>query len=263
MTFEDGYRALEQKFELQVKKDNACFGQNSVYLPNMRPEGPVDFVFVGMEPSCNWASSVKEACEKVDKGFKNFAQTIEDFIFHHCIRNYLCEEGRTYYITDLSKGAMSVEDAKHGRTERYKRWLPLLERELELVAKEVSTSERRTQIIAVGKTNVGKFLSKRELPSSVNYAGYILHYSNAANGHKGTQKKCYPGQYAEFAPSVAFEDVRRTAEKVMCEGEMEPFAGCTLERLDEKPYLTDIMKTLIFDYKVWFEGLREGGSLPS
>ena len=229
----------------------------------MRPEGPVDYVFVGMEPSCNWALNLKAAHEKADKGFKNCAQTIEDFIFHHCIREYLCEGGRIYYITDLSKGAMSREDAEWKRRERYERWFSLLEREINLVAKEIPTSGRRTQVIALEKSKAGKFLSEKQLPRSVSYAGAILHYSNAANAFKGAQQKLYPNRYSEFARDVAYEDVRQTAKIVMQENEMEPFVDCTLERLDGKPYLTSIMKKLMFDYKIWFEVIREGQLLPN
>ena len=272
MAFEDEYEALEEEFRRQVESDNGHFEPEtkSVYLPNIRPEGPVDFVFVGMEPSLGgwaWDTTEKSAMQmaegKIRQGFKNFALTLEDFIFHHCIREYLCERDRTYYITDLSKGAMLTKLADDKRKERYEKWFPLLERELNLVAKEIPASGRRTQVIAVGKSQVGKFLSKKQLPNCVCYAGAILHYSKVANVYRGTQKKMYPEQYSEFALSVTLKDITQTAEIVMREGGMGTFVDCTLKKLEKKSDLTDSLKKLMFDYKIWFEDIREGRPLPS
>ncbi|MBD04581.1 MAG: hypothetical protein CME24_09585 [Gemmatimonadetes bacterium] len=49
-TFKAAYQTLEAKFRDQAEHDG------SVYLPNPGPTGPVDYVFVAMEPSLGgWA----------------------------------------------------------------------------------------------------------------------------------------------------------------------------------------------------------------
>ena len=88
-----------------------------VFLPNPEPLGPVEYVFVCMEPSLGrWARSADEARAKVEAGFQNFISSIEDFILHFCMQQYLCEPTQRYHITDLSKGAMLVERAGVART---------------------------------------------------------------------------------------------------------------------------------------------------
>jgi hypothetical protein len=78
-----------------------------VFLPNSEPLGPVDYVFVCMEPSLGrWARSADEAKSKVDAGFRNFLPSDEIAILHFCIREYLLEPAQRYHITDVSKGAM-------------------------------------------------------------------------------------------------------------------------------------------------------------
>lgn len=93
-----------------------------VFLPNPEPLGSVEYVFICMEPALGrWARSADEAKAKVEAGFRNFVFSIEDFILHFCIRQYLAGPMHRYHITDLSKGAMLVERAATARTERYDR----------------------------------------------------------------------------------------------------------------------------------------------
>jgi hypothetical protein len=94
-----------------------------IFVPNPEPLGPVDYVFICMEPSLGrWAPSPDVARAKVEAGFRNFVFSIEDFILHFCIKQYLCEPTQRYLITDWSKGAMLVEQAGVARTDRYDRW---------------------------------------------------------------------------------------------------------------------------------------------
>ena len=110
-------------------------GEGDVFLPNPQPEGPVRYVLICMEPSLGrWARTADEARSRVKEGFRNFLFSTEDFIFHFCIRRYLCESAERYHITDLSKGAMLVDRSGPARDERYDRWYPLLEDEINLVA---------------------------------------------------------------------------------------------------------------------------------
>ena len=114
MSFSEQYTALEVKFKEQVKKDNEDFGLKSRFLANIAPKGQVDYVLIAMEPSLP---------ANIDD-IKNFTVSVEDFILHFCASEYLCKAGRTYHLTDLSKGAMLVSDASSSpalRYERYKR----------------------------------------------------------------------------------------------------------------------------------------------
>ena len=50
MTFEEAYSALEDDFRQRVEGDKQS-GMKCIFLPNVEPAGPVDYVLVGMEPS--------------------------------------------------------------------------------------------------------------------------------------------------------------------------------------------------------------------
>ena len=50
MTFKQAYKRLEEEFRLRVEEDK-FLGIESIFLPNIEPTGPVDYVLVGMEPS--------------------------------------------------------------------------------------------------------------------------------------------------------------------------------------------------------------------
>ncbi len=51
MTFDEAYSKLEDNLKAMVEEDRESHCIESFFLPNVRPEGPVDFVLVGMEPS--------------------------------------------------------------------------------------------------------------------------------------------------------------------------------------------------------------------
>jgi hypothetical protein len=124
MRIDDGFRAAYR--ELQARMKVLAEADGDVFLPNPEPLGPVEYVFVCMEPSLGrWARSADEARSKVEAGFQNFLSSIEDFILHFCIQQYLCEPTQRYHITDLSKGAMLVKRGRVARTQRYDRWYGL------------------------------------------------------------------------------------------------------------------------------------------
>ena len=126
--FHAAYRVLEERMKVLAETDG------DVFLPNPEPEGPVQYVLICMEPSLGrWARSAEEARSKVDAGFRNFVNSIGDFILHFCARQYLCRPEESYHITDLAKGAMLVDHARRGRKERYDAWYPLLKDEIDLV----------------------------------------------------------------------------------------------------------------------------------
>ena len=121
VNFHDKYQKIEREIKSRADDDG------DIYVPNLEPEGPVDYVLICMEPSRGrWARTAEEAKLKVDAGFRNFIFSIETSILHYCVRRYLCESTQRYHITDLSKGAMFVEKARNARIDRYYRWYTLL-----------------------------------------------------------------------------------------------------------------------------------------
>jgi hypothetical protein len=116
LDFSTRMRALEEEFAAAAAVDD------DVYLPNFTPTGPVDAVLIGMEPSLGWwARTPETAAPKIAGGFRNFMWSPEDFILHYSARRSLCSAGGTYHITDISKGAMTVEKARIDRRARYAR----------------------------------------------------------------------------------------------------------------------------------------------
>ncbi len=203
MSFSKEYAALEREFKAMVQKDNKKFGLKSTYLRNFVPKAPADFVLIAMEPS-GGASSDADSPIKLGANARNFAYSVEDFILHFCVKNYLCAGAETYHLTDLSKGMLPVEEAKGSSKKRWNRWYPLLEEELELVAKPCAP------IIAIGGQVEG-FLKKKGTP---NFAGRVLHYSGSAIGHRKHTPCQHPDLYKEFAPTVSFCDIKKTVKEV-------------------------------------------------
>jgi hypothetical protein len=225
--FENEYSNLESDFKQRAEADG------DVFIPMIRPPAKVDYVLIGSEPSFDrWAKSPEEAQRKVLLGYKNSATTLEDFVFHLSVQRYL---GRSYYVTDLSKGAMLVEAAKIDPWERYDRWVDLLREELELV------SHRQTHVFAVGG-EVSKYLDGR-----ITYAAKLPHFSGQASGYWKKIKEANPAEYERFAPSVSLGDVLRTAEAVMSDAGMHNFAAGILMRMKNLP---DSRKWLSFAYRV-------------
>ena len=241
MMFEKCYGELGDDFRERVEKDRQS-GMKCIFLPNVPPTGPVDYVLVGMEPSLGgWSrgegkSRLKDAQMRIDQGFRNFCGV---WILHYPIRNFLCQDGETYYITDLAKGAMLTNEEGAGSEKKYDEWYPLLEKELGLVAKPDA------KIISIGN-KVGQFLSKKGLYGHV---GTIPHYSGRAARYwgkeiAGTKRE---SEYEEFS-------VRSHATSGFS---CSPNHNCETDQETVKPPPTDSQKMLMFDYKVRFERVRE------
>ena len=241
--FQEEYQALEGEFRAQVYEDNEHHGAQSVYLPNLAPQRPTDFVLVAMEPSTG--GGVGEL--KKGKAFspKNFSGSVEDFILHFCIRKYLCGGGRTYHLTDLSKGAMLTRHAADKPEERYRRWYPLLKKELKLVAKP------NAPIIAIGNVVHG-FLTSQGMSG---LRGPILHYSGMAARARRKVPGCRPQQYCDFHTTVAWNDIEETVRRVMEENDLQPYMDGTMERLRRGQKLTASRKKLMFTYKIQFDAI--------
>ena len=232
MTFEEAYRELERDFRDMVEKDNRDHGFKSIYLPNVPPQGPVDFVLVGMEPSLgHWARPPKKlptweeieqyAAKRICQGFRNFGDPPEKSILPFCISKYLCRKGETYYFTDLAHGAMKGNPGNGKTAEKYERWYPLFMRELGLVAKPDA------KIISMGRT-VSRFLSEKGL---YGHAGTVPHHSLTGAAHFGKE---IPGR------EECFRRFCEDASNFPC-----------------KVKMTDAKRKLIFDCKISFGRIRE------
>ena len=242
MLFDEQYARLECEFRNQIARDNDKDDVCSHYLPNITPAGSVDYVLIGMEPSSGGDTST---APDEDQHHRNFSNSLQDFILHFCIAEYLCAGGHNYYLTDLSKGAMPVRDAAPRRQCRYRKWYPLLCEELALVAKPDA------RIIAIGN-EVEHFLRKQSLPRPL--AGKIIHYSHSAARWWKRLPERHPEQFEEFLTTVCWADVERTVKRVMTEGQMGPAAiDDTLDRLRGGSGLTESKKQLMFSYKCQFE----------
>jgi len=90
-----------------------------------------DFCLIAMEPSVK--TGLEDARRDIQQGYRNFPHSEEDFILHYCAYSYFCDNDFRYYITDISKGAMTTNDARRFRQDRYRNRLPLLQHELRLL----------------------------------------------------------------------------------------------------------------------------------
>ncbi len=249
-TFKEQYEALEDEFIEQVRKDNEGLEEDalnrSVFLPNLAPQGPVDFVLVAMEPSTGGGAGEIQQGDAFSP--KNFTGSVEDFILHFCAREYLCAGGKSYYLTDLSKGAMRTREARDQRQERYQEWYPLLKDELRLVARP------EAPVIAIGN-DPHAFLIRRDIEPRLK--GPILHYSQQAAGARERIPSTHRDRYSNFAMEVSWGDIEETVRQVMGASELQDYIEGTLDRLSRGQKLTESRKKLMFTYKVQFEGIRK------
>ncbi|MCS4155058.1 hypothetical protein GGQ03_002352 [Salinibacter ruber] len=218
--------------------------EGDVFVPSPEPEGPVQYVFICMEPSLG-GRSAQELQARIEAGGRNFLNSVEDFIFHFCARRYLCNSGERYHVTDVSKGAMPVSRAGANRRERYDRWYSLLQEEIDMV----TTSD--THCFAVGKS-VYEFLDERDFPWPVTY---LLHYSPQAARARNKGIEGNEDRFEAFKETISVKDVLGVAEKTL-EASSVPsrFQNEVLSRL-EKRGLTPSRMKLIFNYKLAFESM--------
>ena len=229
---------------LEARMRDLAETDGDIYLPNPEPSGPVEYVLICMEPSRgSWARTEEEARSRIEAGFRNFLSSIEDFILHFCIRQYLCKPAEGYHITDLSKGAMLVKQAGVARAQRYDRWYALLEEELNLVATPT------TRIFAVGKS-VADHLERRAFDRP--FAG-LIHYSGRAAGARNAGISGHLDRFEAFRSTVSLERILATAEEVLtASAAPTELRDETLARL-ARSQLSTSRKKLIFNYKLVFE----------
>ena len=238
------YIRLEARMEALAAEDR------HVFLPNLEPQGAVDYVFICMDPSNQWFRTVEQAKLRIDAGFRNFVSGIGPLILHFCIRSYLCKPTQRYHITDMAKGAMPIEDADRERTQRWDRWYPWLKEEIKLVAKSDAA------IVAVGK-EVFQYLE----PLVFQRPYRIMHYSDRAAFWRRQAIEGYKDDFEAFKDSVSVKDMIDTAEAVLRDSnisrkEYENY----LSRLSKKHQLSTSRQHLIFIYKKKFEELKQRAS---
>lgn len=228
---------------LQARMRTLAEAEGDVFLPNPAPAGPTEYVFICMEPSLGrWARSRDEAIARVEAGFRNFVFSAEDFILHLCIRQYLCEPGEHYHITDVSKGAMLVRHASRDRNRRYDMWHELLAEELRLVAKP------EAGIFAVGSA-VARHLRHQAFPWPFTP---VIHYSGQAGRARAASIAGHEDDFETFRNSVSHELLLATAEKVLTQSVPAALRDQTLTRLAGNE-LTISRQKLIYSYKLAFE----------
>jgi len=241
MSFATRVRELEDEFAAAAAVDG------DVYLPNFTPSGPVDAVLIGMEPSLGWwARTPAEATPKIAAGFRNFMWSPEDFILHYTARRFLCSVDETYHVTDISKGAMTVEKAHIDRRARYARWAVLLDKEVRLIAKPGA------HIIAIGR-DVCSFLERNGLGRDVKS---IMHYSALANAARNAAVMGREAEFLAFSETLSMQDIVDVAVEVMQENSISvAMSAETIARL-RKAKLSASRKKLAFIYSTVFAKLR-------
>jgi hypothetical protein len=241
MSFALQMRDLEQKFAATAAIDG------DVYLPNFTPSGPVDAVLIGMEPSLGWwAPTSAKATAKIAAGFRNFMWSPEDFILHYTARRFLCSAGETYHITDISKGAMTVDKAHVDRRARYARWAVLLDEELRLIAKPGA------HIIAIGR-DVSAFLKRHAPDRDVTS---IVHYSAQANAARNAAVMGRDTEFRAFSETLSMQAIIDVADEIMRENSVSAaMSDETIARL-RKAKLSESRRKLVFIYSTVFAKLR-------
>lgn len=236
------YRQLQEKMRGRAESDG------DVFLPNPDPRGPVEFIFICQEPSRGgWANSVAQGKAKIAAGFRNFLADMDMMLLHFSVRQYLCSEGQSYFITDISKGAMFVQQATKNSTQRYNRWYPLLKEEIELIAKPGAA------LFAVGNKAYDYLEPKG---STFKPLTKILHYSGQA-AH--ARKKCIEGQendFQKFKRTISKADVVACAREVFDEsGVPSKIYDFALKTVVSRQ-LTDSRCKLVYCYKLAFEAMK-------
>ena len=251
MTFKDQYRALEREFCKQIE-DDKNHGVESKLLHNIEPEEPVDFVLIAMEPSTSGSGNEGQSNDDRGQFRRNFTWSTGDFILHHCVREYLCRDDQTYYLTDLSKGLMTVKQAEAERRCRYKRWYPLLKKELGLVAKPTGT-----RVIGIGRKVEG-FLKKKKLCRRLEQ---IMHYSTQAAPHRERAIRCWADGFEAFCEEDHGEAFEETVKRVLQDAGMDSFTCDRLNGSGNRSRLTESSLKLMFYYKNRFSELRDSDDI--
>jgi hypothetical protein len=248
ISFTTQMRELERRFAALAADER------DVYLPNPTPAGPVDAVLIAMEPSLGrWARAESPeavrniAQKKIAAGVRNFMPTGIVLILHYAVRRFLCDAGETYYITDISKGAMLGKKANADRSARYKRWADLLVEELQIVAKP------NARLIAIGQ-QVGDFLTELGIRHDA-----IMHYSPVARAKRNAQVNQREAEFRAFAATLSMSDLIDVATEVLEEQAIPTVLRDEMLAQLHGARLSESDKKLAFIYSTVFATLRAAG----
>lgn len=150
-------------------------------------------------------------------------------------------------VTDISKGAMLVRDAKKDRERRWEAWYPSLLEEIKLLKKP------GTKIIAVGR-EVERFLGRKDF---VRIDKRVCHFSIEARGCWKRLVLSKEDEFNAFCRLIDFDDILRVAEQAMIQAKMsEDMRKTILRNLPSQ--LSDVHKWLLFSCKIQFESFANG-----
>ena len=226
MAFAQAYRELEDKFRWMVGKDAICHGIESVFLPNVKPTGQVDYVLVGMEPGLNGMDSETARNKIAVCEFENWGRYPQTNTLVFAVWKYLCDKDKTkYYFTDLAHGAMNGKAKGAQDLARYERWYPLFEEELALFAKP------NAKIISIGLT-ASKFLTEKGL---YGHAGMVAHPAPMGLGKAGKEIRAHKECWKQFLRDTAAKDTGQFPKEVK---------------------KTLAQQKLVFDYMIRFKRIR-------
>jgi len=239
-TFADPrWKALIEKFEKRIEEDIKEFDCWSTYveLPEICPKP--EFCLISMEPG--------PGKDRKKPEYRNFIANKRDFILNYCAYHYLGAKRLNYQITDMAKGGILINDAKKTQSARYKKWLPLLKEELELLG--------NPKIIFIGK---GLYdLNKKENYFPVSDVRYILHHSGANTKHVNSYfDKSIPNNKKYELPKNVKEEVKEIAIMLM---EKHNYSVKIKEEILKKQFrkeFTEQDKRLLTVYRYDFENCR-------
>ena len=141
---------------------------------------------------------------------------------------------------------MRVDRAGSSRDERYDRWYPLLQKEIDLVATPGAG------IVTVGKV-VSNYLEQK--PFGRSFTG-VIHYSGQAGRARNEGIVGREDSFQAFRDTVSLDDLIATAVDVLRSTRVpDGIRDQTLLRL-RRSQLTTSRKQLIFNYKIAFESMR-------
>jgi hypothetical protein len=169
-----GWKGFVEKCKKQAKQDGM------EYVPQAEICLKPEFCLVAMEPL------KPPTQEETKNGYKAFG----NWHINYCAYHYLGKKGFNYHSTDLAKGAAgSTKNADATRKDRYKNWLPLFKKELELLG--------NPKVIAIGKI-VYEYMKKLGFEAD----GYVLHpaITNCKNLQK-EYERIKKESSENFAPS--------------------------------------------------------------
>lgn len=250
MTFTDNLNNLieqENEFAERAIEKIRSNGKDFpvVYLPNFMPDQEVDYIFVAMEPSFGKWSSVSQANNLINLGFRNFMLSKEDFLLHFAINNYLSSK---YHITDVSKLAMKIKDAGDVRDVMYDHWLPYLESEIDVL------SSKSCKIISIG----AKPSNELKKIFTTRYIYKIIHFSGAARGAREKYYERNIPRFSQFISEFNKEEVLIFSETFL----KKKITNITVQDFIYKSGFMNLVNIndsdlkLLFSYKMEFEKIK-------